>query len=62
MSDSLERPPHPFWCDGCGERSPFKIKGSRIPHDEYCDRFGEDAVVAWEKAAEWCRRTGGGIP
>jgi hypothetical protein len=56
------RPVHPFWCDECGAKAPFTIKGCDIPHDSDCHRRGEDAMGVWEAAVDWCKATGESIP
>jgi hypothetical protein len=56
------RPPHPFWCDDCGERAGFRIKGCPIPHRADCPRHGEEAEQVFNNAVAWCRVTGGTIP
>lgn len=53
---------HPYWCDSCGEKSPFTIPGSPVEHEADCERHGEDPVAVYRAAVEYCRKTGKGIP
>lgn len=60
--DDATRPVHPFWCDRCWQRAVFRLRGCPIPHEEDCDRYGEDAEAVYAAAWHWCKRTGKGIP
>ncbi len=53
---------HPFWCDDCGRKAPFTIRGCEIPHESDCSRAHEDAERVYVAAVEWCKRTGEAIP
>jgi hypothetical protein len=55
-------PSHPFWCDDCGGKAPFTIKGFEIDHDPECPRHGEDAEAVFDAAWEFVRVTGKAIP
>lgn len=58
-----EPPPfHPFWCDDCGGKAAFTIRGCPVVHDEDCPRFGENPDEVYERARAWCLKTGGVIP
>lgn len=57
-----QRPRHPFWCDECGGKAPFTIKGSPIRHHRDCPHHGEtytDAERLYEEAKAWCLRNPG---
>lgn len=58
----VDRPAHPFWCDHCGQKAPFTIRGCEIPHLDGCSRRGEDPELAYARAAEWVRQTREPIP
>lgn len=51
-------PPHPYWCDYCGEKSSFVMPGCEIPHTEECERYGEDAMQVYQNAVNFCKETG----
>lgn len=53
---------HPFWCDECGAKAPFTIPGWPIEHESWCSFKDEDPEERWEKAKEYCLRTGKTIP
>lgn len=55
-------PAHPYWCDECGAKSPFKMRGCEIDHEEGCSRFGEDGYAVWLAAYEYVKTTGWSIP
>lgn len=57
-----DRPPHPFWCDACGAKAPFAMRGCAIEHLKGCERRGENPEVVYQRAADWCRKTGEAIP
>lgn len=59
-----QMPRHPFWCDECGGKAPFTIKGSRIDHDRSCPLYGEterQAEERYERAVAWLRRNPGKV-
>lgn len=58
----LPSPPHPYWCDECGRKAPFTMRGCEIEHEEGCPRFGEDGYAVWLSAYEYVKRTGKSIP
>lgn len=55
-------PPHPFWCDYCGQKAPFTIRGCEVPHADDCPRRNENAEAIYQAAVDWCRETGETIP
>ena len=55
-------PFHPYWCDECGGKAPFKILSCEIDHVYGCSRFGEDSRKIWLAAYEYVRDTGKSIP
>lgn len=55
-------PKHPFWCDDCGNKSAFQIKGCEIDHSQECPRFDEDAGQVFDDAVAYVKRTGKAIP
>ena len=55
-------PPHPFWCDDCGAKAGFTIRGCPIEHAKCCRRHGEDPEAVFSSAAKWCQQTGESIP
>ncbi len=59
MTEHREEPPaHPFWCDDCGAKAGFTLKGCAIDHALDCPRFGENPEHVYEAAKDYCRRTG----
>lgn len=60
MSDATDRRPrHPFWCDECGGKAPFRIKGCTIDHRPDCQFYGETSRQAerlHEAAVAWLRQ------
>jgi hypothetical protein len=62
MTDTMTRPPHPYFCDECGGRAPFKIAGCPVEHALSCPRHGEDPMAVFERAKAYCRETGKAIP
>ena len=58
---SRRRPPHPYWCDECGQKAPFTIPETPVEHQEWCSRYGEDAVKVFADARDWCIATGKSI-
>lgn len=55
-------PPHPYWCDDCGGKAPFRIRACEIEHAKGCPRFGEDADAVFWAAFDYVRATGKAIP
>ncbi len=54
----LTAPPHPYWCDDCGQKAPFTIPGCPIEHSRDCERYNEKPMSVYEKAVNYCRTTG----
>jgi hypothetical protein len=55
-------PPHPYWCDECGGKAAFRMKGFPIDHFPDCTRRREtekDAEAAYDLAKAWCKRNPG---
>jgi hypothetical protein len=58
-----ERPPkHPYWCDECGAKAGFTIRGCPIDHKADCSRHGEDAEQVYRDAVAYVKTTGKAIP
>jgi hypothetical protein len=57
-----DRPKHPFWCDDCGGKSGFTIRGCPIVHDPDCPRHGEDPEQVYRDAVAYVKATGRAIP
>jgi len=55
-------PPHPYWCDDCGQHAPFRMPFCPIPHVEGCTREGEDAMDIYYQALAYVQATGQEIP
>jgi hypothetical protein len=60
--NELPRPPHPYWCDHCGQNAGFRIPGCEIDHAKGCPRKGENAMKVYQRAVAWCKATGKSIP
>lgn len=61
---ATERPRHPFWCDECGGKSPFTIRGCPITHANDCPHHpdtDEKAESRYTAAVAWLKANSGSV-
>jgi hypothetical protein len=62
MTPTTPPPPHPYWCEACGQHAPFRVTMGAIPHTDGCPRQGEAWLQVYSRAVEWVLQTGEAIP